>query len=42
LPSVTIKVNGVEMKALLDTGSPITVLNAQAAKLAGIETVQLP
>lgn len=39
LPSVIISINGVEMPALLDTGSPITVLNAQAAKLAGIETV---
>mmetsp|Transcript_23901 Transcript_23901/g.39532 ORF Transcript_23901/g.39532 Transcript_23901/m.39532 type:complete len:358 (-) Transcript_23901:166-1239(-) len=38
LPSVTVKVNGVEMLALLDTGSPITVLNAQAAKVAGVET----
>eukprot|EP00977_Amphora_coffeiformis_P015887 scaffold4772_cov153-Amphora_coffeaeformis.AAC.11 len=39
LPSVQIKVNGVEMPALLDTGSPITVLNAQAAQLAGIDTM---
>ena len=38
LPSVTIRVNGAEMPALLDTGSPITVLNAKAAELAGIET----
>merc|ERR1711935_934279 len=38
LPSVQLKVNGVEMVALLDTGSPITVLNEQAAKAAGIQT----
>mmetsp|Transcript_23902 Transcript_23902/g.39535 ORF Transcript_23902/g.39535 Transcript_23902/m.39535 type:complete len:352 (-) Transcript_23902:90-1145(-) len=38
LPSITVKVNGVEILALLDTGSPITVLNAQAAKVAGVET----
>jgi hypothetical protein len=38
LPSIIVNVNGVEMPALLDTGSPITVLNAQAAKAAGIET----
>ena len=38
LPSVTISVNGFEMPALFDTGSPITVLNAQAAEAAGIET----
>jgi hypothetical protein len=42
LPSVTIKINGVEMAALLDTGSPITVLNSQAAQQAGVETVTLP
>jgi hypothetical protein len=39
LPSVTIQINGVSMPALLDTGSPITVLNAQAAKVAGVEMV---
>jgi len=42
LPSVTVEVNGVEMPALLDTGSPITVLNHQAAQQAGIETVSPP
>lgn len=40
LPSVQLKVNGVEMVALLDTGSPITVLNEQAAKAAGIQTTK--
>merc|ERR1711966_358509 len=34
LPSVTISINGKEFPALFDTGSPITVLNAQAAKAA--------
>ena len=38
LPTVTVTINGVEMAALLDTGSPITVLNAQAAARAGIAT----
>jgi len=38
LPSVTISINGVEMPALFDTGSPITVLNAKAAEAAGIDT----
>ena len=42
LPSVQIKVNGVEMPALLDTGSPITVLNAQAAEQAGVQNVNIP
>lgn len=41
LPSVRVNVNGVEMPALLDTGSPITVLNAKAAEQAGIATVRI-
>ena len=41
LPSVTVRINGVEMKALLDTGSPITVLNEKAAQLAGIDTFKI-
>jgi len=36
LPSVRVSINGVEMPALLDTGSPITALNAAAAELAGV------
>lgn len=40
LPSIQVEINGVNMPALLDTGSPITVLNAQAAKVAGVETVE--
>jgi hypothetical protein len=39
LPTVTLRVNGCDMPALLDTGSPITVFNAQAAEQAGIQTV---
>lgn len=42
LPSILININGVQIQALLDTGSPITVLNSQAAKQAGIETISLP
>ena len=37
LVCVTMRVNGVEIPSLLDTGSPITVLNAAAAEAAGIE-----
>jgi predicted aspartyl protease len=37
--TLTIHVNGVEMPALLDTGSPITVISREAAKLVGIELV---
>ena len=37
LVAVTLVVNGVELPALLDTGSPITVLNAAAAKAVGLE-----
>merc|ERR1711935_813291 len=40
LPSVKIRVNGVEMIALLDTGSPVTVLNERAAEDAGIRTTK--
>jgi hypothetical protein len=39
LPSVTIRVDGREIPALFDTGSPITVLNSRAAAEAGIDTV---
>lgn len=42
LPSVILKVNGKEIRALLDTGSPITVLNSAAAELAGLDVIQLP
>jgi hypothetical protein len=38
LPSIVVEINGVSMPALLDTGSPITVLNAAAAKRIGIDT----
>ena len=38
LPSINIVINGQKIPALLDTGSPITVLNAQAAKMAGVTT----
>ena len=41
LPSITINVNGVAIPALFDTGSPITVFNAEAAKLAGIHAVEV-
>mmetsp|Transcript_55357 Transcript_55357/g.160692 ORF Transcript_55357/g.160692 Transcript_55357/m.160692 type:complete len:417 (+) Transcript_55357:72-1322(+) len=41
LPSVLLNVNGVQIPALLDTGSPVTVFNSEAAKQAGIETVSL-
>jgi len=40
LPSVQLRVNGVEMTALLDTGSPVTVLNQKAAEAAGIRTTR--
>jgi len=36
LPTVTIRINGVSVPALLDTGSPITVLNPAAAKATGL------
>lgn len=39
LPSVELEINGHVFPALLDTGSPVTVLNAEAAKQAGISTI---
>ncbi|CAJ1942478.1 unnamed protein product [Cylindrotheca closterium] len=42
LPSVMLNINGMKVPALLDTGSPITVLNSEAARQAGIATIQLP
>ena len=42
LPAVDIVINGVTIPALLDTGSPITVINAQAAEQAGVQTVDFP
>jgi len=41
LPSITLMVNGKEVKALLAAGSPITVMNEEAAKLAGVERMNL-
>jgi hypothetical protein len=38
LPSIDVVINGKTIPALLDTGSPITVLNAEAARLAGVTT----
>jgi hypothetical protein len=38
LPSIQLNVDGVQLKALLDTGSPITIINAEAARIANIET----
>jgi hypothetical protein len=40
LVCVTMTINGVEIPSLLDTGSPITVLNAAAAEAAGIAMPQ--
>ena len=40
LPSVSLTVNGITIPALLDTGSPITVINAAAARVAAIQTVE--
>ena len=36
LPTVMVRIQGVDMVALLDTGSPITVMNAAAAIKAGV------
>jgi Aspartyl protease len=39
LLSVPLTVNGVTVMALLDTGSPVTVLHPEIAKLANVDTV---
>jgi len=39
--SLTVNINGTDLPALLDTGSPVTVLNRQAAQMAGIDTVHV-
>ena len=41
LPKVELNINGVTIPALFDTGSPVTVLNSQAAEKAGIQTVDI-
>merc|ERR1712232_897801 len=41
LPSVVLQINGVNIPALLDTGSPITVVNSAAAEEAGLDVVKL-
>jgi len=41
LPTVKLIVNGVAIPALLDTGSPVTVLNSAAAQVAGLESITL-
>jgi len=38
LPSIELEINGQKLPALLDTGSPISVLNAEAAKITGVDT----
>ncbi|WP_425153986.1 aspartyl protease family protein [Candidatus Palauibacter sp.] len=38
----TVRVNGREMEAILDTGAPYTVLNTAAALLAGVELTGAP
>lgn len=38
LPKVNLQINGVTIPALFDTGSPVTVINAQAAQKAGVST----
>merc|ERR1712038_1298257 len=41
LPSVLLNINGVDIPCLLDTGSPITVLNSVATKKAGLTIPEL-
>ena len=36
VPTIKVNVNGVDLKAIIDTGSPITILNTDAAEKVGI------
>lgn len=39
LPVIELEVNGIKIKALLDTGSPVTIFNEEAAEKCGIDTI---
>ena len=36
VPTIKVNINGVDLKAIIDTGSPITILNTEAAEKVGI------
>jgi hypothetical protein len=38
LPTIQLHLNGVPLKVLLDTGSPITIINTEAANIANVKT----
>lgn len=38
LPTIQVHLNGVPLKVLLDTGSPITIINTAAARMANVKT----
>lgn len=37
VPTATVNINGVELRAIVDTGSPISIVTPEAAKEAGLE-----
>ncbi len=38
VPTISVNVNGINMQAIIDTGSPITILSPNAAREAGVQT----
>jgi len=38
VPTIVVNVNGINMRAIIDTGSPITILSPNAARQVGVET----
>lgn len=41
VPSITVNINGCYLNAIIDSGSPITILNENAAKEVGVEIKSL-
>lgn len=39
VPALDISVNGVELRAILDTGSPLTIFSEEAARITGVAVV---
>ncbi|KAL7472429.1 hypothetical protein ACHAXS_012791 [Conticribra weissflogii] len=39
VPTVSVNINGVQLRAIIDTGSPISIVTPEAAKDAGLERI---
>ena len=40
VPAITININGVNLRAIIDTGSPISILSPKVAEKAGLEIIK--